>query len=57
VDLAMSRASPGERGHFTLLRPDVGSPESRNLDKQESLWAKSLEWSGVTREDTALSAL
>lgn len=56
VDLATNKAFPGERGYFTLLRKDTSSPESKDEEKQRKLWAKSVEWARITRENTALEA-
>ncbi|RDL32069.1 Short-chain dehydrogenase [Venustampulla echinocandica] len=54
VDLAMNKASPGERGYFTLLKKDSSSPDSNDEEKQKELWIKSAEWVKVTNDDTAL---
>ena len=51
VDLATSKAYPGERGYFTLLTKDDSSPESKDEGKQRQLWLKSAEWAGVSREN------
>ena len=55
VDLATNRAHPGDRGYFTLLEKDVSSPDSMDEETQQKLWVKSIEWAGITRENTALS--
>ena len=54
VELATNHASPGERGFFTLLEKDSSSPESQDEEKQQKLWTKTLEWSQISRENTAL---
>ncbi|KAL3468135.1 NAD(P)-binding protein [Aspergillus heterothallicus] len=54
VDYATNNAYPGERGYFTLSQRDVSSPESLNEGKQEALWSKTIEWAGITSENTAL---
>ncbi|KAF4625680.1 hypothetical protein G7Y89_g12484 [Cudoniella acicularis] len=43
-----------ERGYFTLLKKDDSSPESKDEEKQQRLWAKSLEWAHVSKNDTVL---
>ncbi|CAG8953014.1 hypothetical protein HYFRA_00003206 [Hymenoscyphus fraxineus] len=54
IELATNNAHPGKRGFFTLLKPDVSSPESLEVEKQQEVWAKTLEWAKITRENTAL---
>ena len=54
IDLATNTASPDQRGYFTLLKEDESAPESRDQGKQKKLWEKSLEWAGITPENTAL---
>ncbi|KAI4243792.1 MAG: hypothetical protein L6R42_010644, partial [Xanthoria sp. 1 TBL-2021] len=57
MQLATNEAFPGERGYFTLLKKDESSPDSLDEEKQRRLWAKSGEWAGVGKGDTALKAL
>lgn len=52
--LAINEANPGERGYFTLLKPDQGSKESRDETTQEALWSTSIKWVGLTFQDTPL---
>jgi len=52
--LATNEAHPGERGYFTLLTPDQGSKESRDETTQDALWSKSVQWVGLTSQDTPL---
>jgi hypothetical protein len=52
--LATNEAHPGERGYFTLLKPDQGSKESRDEITQDALWSKSVQWVGLTSQDTPL---
>ncbi|KAH6655957.1 hypothetical protein BKA67DRAFT_657854 [Truncatella angustata] len=52
--LATNEAHPGERGYFTLLTPDQGSKESRDETAQDALWSKSVQWVGLTAQDTPL---
>ena len=54
IELGLSRASPGERGFFTLLEKDESSPESMDKGKQEALWTKSAAWARITEENSAL---
>ena len=55
VDLATNKAHPRDRGYFTFLEKDVSSPDSMDEETQEKLWVKSMEWAGITRENSALS--
>ena len=57
IDLATNKASPGERGYFTLLKKDTSSPDSKDVSKQQKLWVKSAEWAKITRENTALKTV
>ncbi|CAL8576738.1 hypothetical protein XPA_002604 [Xanthoria parietina] len=57
MQLATNDAFPGVRGYFTMLKKDESSPDSLNEEKQQMLWAKSAEWAGVGKGDTALQAL
>ncbi|KAL3484393.1 NAD(P)-binding protein [Aspergillus germanicus] len=54
VEFATNTASPGERGYFTLSRKDDSSPASLDQAKQNALWRKTIEWAGITGENTAL---
>ncbi len=56
VDLAVGEAHSGARGHFKFSEKEESSPENMELGKQEEVWAKSLKWAGITREDTALAS-
>lgn len=53
--LATNNTHPGEEGYFTLLKKDVSSPDSQDKTKQQKLWMKTLDWAGVTPENTALT--
>lgn len=55
ADLATNKAHPGDRGYFTLLEKDVSAPDSMDEETQQKLWVKTLEWAGITRENTALT--
>ncbi|KAK3935419.1 hypothetical protein QBC46DRAFT_422630 [Diplogelasinospora grovesii] len=54
VELATNRAHPNERGCFLYLEKTDSSPVSMDRDKQEKVWAKSLQWAGITNENTTL---
>ncbi|KAH8650662.1 putative short-chain dehydrogenase [Tricladium varicosporioides] len=54
VNLALSPEYAGERGFFTLLNKDQSSPESQDQKKQASLWAQTLKWAKITKDNTAL---
>lgn len=50
ADLAASRAYPGERGYFTMLKKDESSPESQVVEKQERIWAGTLRWARIAED-------
>ena len=54
IDLATGAAHPQERGYFTLLKKDVSAPQSLEEGKQQDLWEKTLQWTGTTRQYSAL---
>ena len=54
--LAISEASPGTRGFFTLLKEDTSSPDSLDNKVQEALWGKTMEWAGISKNDTDIPA-
>jgi hypothetical protein len=56
AELATNKAFPGERGYFTLLKKDISSPDSMNEKGQEKLWMKTIEWAGITSDNTALKS-
>jgi NAD(P)-dependent dehydrogenase (short-subunit alcohol dehydrogenase family) len=53
--LAVNEASPGYRGFLTLLKEDTSSPDSLNEKVQEDIWAKTLEWTGITEQTAGIS--
>jgi hypothetical protein len=57
VELALNPKYEGERGFFTLLQKDESSPESRDKSKQHKLWIKSVEWAGITNDNTAMRSI
>jgi hypothetical protein len=50
IDLALQRVHPDEGGHFDLLKKTESSLDSLNVDKQDLLWGKTLEWAGISSE-------
>ncbi|KAL2847881.1 hypothetical protein BJX68DRAFT_267812 [Aspergillus pseudodeflectus] len=54
VEFATNTARPGERGYYTLSHKDESSPDSLDQAKQDALWSKTIEWAGITGENTAL---
>ncbi|KAG8526455.1 uncharacterized protein KY384_000048 [Bacidia gigantensis] len=54
VEFALNEASPGARGYFTMLKKDTSSPESQDVKKQDDVWAKTLEWVGISVESLPL---
>lgn len=57
IELALNRASPGERGFFTMIKPDISSPDSLDAGKQQAIWGNSLEWANITKGTTCLTDL
>ncbi|KAL8872925.1 MAG: hypothetical protein Q9174_001528 [Haloplaca sp. 1 TL-2023] len=55
VALATRKAYAEARGYFTLLKPDISAPESREEQRQQKLWTKTLQWAKITPETTALT--
>lgn len=56
ADLAVNAACPDERGYFTLLKKDDSDPLTMDETVQQRVWRQSLEWAGITEENTALKA-
>jgi hypothetical protein len=56
AEMTLSADFAGKRGFYTLLDKDESSPESQDQEKQEKLWAQTLEWAKITKENTALQA-
>ncbi|KAF2710657.1 short-chain dehydrogenase [Pleomassaria siparia CBS 279.74] len=54
--LATSEESPGVRGFFTLLKKDTSSPDSLDSVVQEAIWKKTLEWTGISKENKDIPA-
>ncbi|KAI4103833.1 MAG: hypothetical protein L6R37_003637 [Teloschistes peruensis] len=55
TDLATRAAHPRDRGYFTLLKADISAPQSMDETTQQKVWAKTLQWARITRENTALT--
>lgn len=55
VELAIGEDFKHAEGYYTLRRKDESSAESRDEQKQEALWRKTIEWGGISREDTVLT--
>ncbi|CAJ2510338.1 Uu.00g050410.m01.CDS01 [Anthostomella pinea] len=56
AELALNQALPGERGYLKLLKRESSSKDSLDEVKQEKLWAKTLEWAKITKENTLLES-
>lgn len=54
ADIAVNAACPDELGYFTLLEKDDSDPLTMDEAVQERVWKKSLEWAGITEDNTAL---
>ncbi|KAL4931675.1 uncharacterized protein BDV17DRAFT_256236 [Aspergillus undulatus] len=59
VDLATRPDNDGHGdrtvGYYTMGTKDVSSPDSLDEAKQELLWAKTVEWVGISKVDSALT--
>lgn len=55
INLAVGEDYSHAEGYFTLGKKDESSPESMDEKKQELLWQKTLEWTGIGRVDTVLA--
>ncbi|KAI2780671.1 NAD(P)-binding protein [Daldinia loculata] len=55
IELAVNSKYAGQAGYYTLLKKDESSPESKEEQKQEALWAKSLTWARINKENTSLA--
>ncbi|KAI2617139.1 NAD(P)-binding protein [Hypoxylon sp. NC1633] len=55
VEMAVSPTYAGQKGYYTLLKKDDSAPDSNDEGKQQSLWKQTLEWTGTTKGNTALS--
>lgn len=54
IKLATNSAHPGERGYFIHLNKASVTPEILDKEHQELLWEKTLEWTKMSQDDTAL---
>ncbi|CAH0051633.1 unnamed protein product [Clonostachys solani] len=54
IELALNPKFDGERGYYTMLKKDEPDPAVVDVAVQDRVWAKSLDWSGVTKEQTVL---
>ena len=54
ISFATNEVYPNERGYFTMLEKDESSPDSRDQEKQQALFQKSVEWAKVKSVDTAI---
>lgn len=54
-DLAVAEEFVGKEGHFVMRAEEDSSPDSHDERMQEALFWKSVEWCGITQDDTVLS--
>jgi NAD(P)-dependent dehydrogenase (short-subunit alcohol dehydrogenase family) len=54
VELTLNPQYSSQRGFFTMLQKDESSPDSQDEAIQARLWAQTLEWARVSKENTAL---
>ncbi|OKL62210.1 hypothetical protein UA08_02889 [Talaromyces atroroseus] len=55
IELAIGDNYLNAEGYFTMRKKDESSAESRDEKKQEALWRKTVEWTGIKAEDTVLT--
>ncbi|EPE30918.1 NAD(P)-binding Rossmann-fold containing protein [Glarea lozoyensis ATCC 20868] len=56
AEMTFSADFAGKRGFYTLLDKDESSPDSQDREKQERLWAQTLKWAKITKDNTVLQA-
>lgn len=52
IDISVGKEEAS--GYYTVMAKDESSPESRDEEKRKRLWAKSLEWVGISEDQTVL---
>jgi NAD(P)-dependent dehydrogenase (short-subunit alcohol dehydrogenase family) len=55
IDLAVGSEYLHAKGYYTMRKKDESSEESRDEKKQEALWRKTVEWTGIKEDDTVLT--
>lgn len=54
IDLAIGPQYEGQEGYFVMSQKGESSRVSQDEQMQRILWQKSLEWAGISQDDTIL---
>jgi hypothetical protein len=54
IDLAIGPRYAGQEGYFVMSQKAESSHASQDEQMQRALWHKSLEWAGISQDDTIL---
>lgn len=54
IEMAVGDEYRHAEGYYVMSSQDESSPESRDEEKQEMVWKKSLEWAGISPDQTVL---
>lgn len=57
MDLAVQKIHPGERGYFEFNVKTESSPYSQDETKQDLIWEKTLQWTGLAQEEIDVLAI
>jgi NAD(P)-dependent dehydrogenase (short-subunit alcohol dehydrogenase family) len=55
IELAVGKDYLHAEGYYTLRKKDESSVESKDERKQEALWGKTLQWTGLSGNDAAIA--
>ena len=56
IELAVGKDYLHAEGYYTLRKRDESSVDSKDERKQEVLWAKTLQWTGLGPNDTVVAS-
>ncbi|KAF2657850.1 putative short-chain dehydrogenase [Lophiostoma macrostomum CBS 122681] len=54
IELSVNAKYVDKRAYYTMSQESESSPDSKDEEKQEKLWNKTLEWAKITSEKTTL---
>lgn len=54
IELAVGKDYSHAEGYFTMRKKDESSVESWDERKQDALWKRTLEWTGIEKQDTVV---
>jgi hypothetical protein len=55
VDLAMGAHGKGQTGYFIMANKAESSKASQDEEMQIKVWNRSVEWAGITQQNTSLT--